>query len=87
MPSLQRGEGRQTDTVISDSEPWKAELLKTADRLDRRSIQERWTDRSGFLVERDIMLGAYAIRKLLDTPAKISDEARRAKCPSLGTTW
>jgi len=62
--------------VISDSVPWKVELLKTADSLDRRAHQKRWTERTGFLVECDIMLGAYAIRKLLDTPAKISDETR-----------
>lgn len=62
--------------MISDSVPWKDELLRTADRLEARVGQRRWTERTSFLVERDVMLGAYAVRKLLDTPGKVSDEAR-----------
>ena len=51
--------------VISDSIPWKDELLKIADRLERRKVQRRWVERTSFLVERDIMISAYALRKLL----------------------
>jgi len=58
--------------VITDSIPWKDELLVIADRLERRKAQRRWTERTGFLVERDIMLSAYAVRKLLES-RKISD--------------
>jgi hypothetical protein len=65
--------------VISDSSPWKAELVSFAAAINRRARQKRWTERTGFLVERDIMLGAYAIRKLLDAPGKVSDEARSAQ--------
>lgn len=65
--------------MIFDSVPWKDELLKIADRLESRKTQRRWTERTGFLVERDIMLSAYAVRKLLEA-RKISDilAARRA---------
>lgn len=62
--------------MISDSVPWKEDLYRVAERLDRRGTQSRWTERTAFLVERDVMVGCFAIRKLLDTPGKISDECR-----------
>ncbi|MGJ0121014.1 hypothetical protein ACQ7HM_17570 [Williamsia sp. MIQD14] len=62
--------------MISDSVPWKEDLYRVAERLDRRGSQVRWTERTAFLVERDVMFGCFAIRKLLDTPGKISDECR-----------
>jgi hypothetical protein len=58
--------------VISDSIPWREELLRVADRLERRKVQRRWTERTSFLVERDIMISAYAIRKLHEA-RRISD--------------
>lgn len=58
--------------MITDSIPWKQELEKVADRLERRKTQKRWTDRTSFLVERDIMVSAYALRKLHEAH-KISD--------------
>lgn len=58
--------------MISDSVPWKIELLKIADRLERRKTQRRWTEQTGFLVERDVMVSAYALRKLLEA-RKVSD--------------
>ncbi len=63
--------------MIGDSVPWKEELLRVAGSIERRANQQRWTDRTGFLVERDVMAGSFAVRKLLDTPGKISDETRR----------
>jgi hypothetical protein len=59
--------------MIYESTPWKEELLKAAVRLKRKSTQKRWTARSSFVVERDIMVSAYAIRKLLEAH-KLSDE-------------
>jgi hypothetical protein len=58
--------------MIDDSVPWKIELLKIADRLEKRKTQRRWTERTSFLVERDMMIAAYAIRKLFEA-AKLSD--------------
>jgi hypothetical protein len=58
--------------MIQDAVPWREELLKIAGRLERRKTQRRWTERTGFLVERDVMLSAYALRKLLEAQ-KISD--------------
>ena len=59
--------------VIDDSIPWKEDLLRVADVLERRTRQRRWTERTSFLVERDVMNGAYAVRKLNEA-RKISDE-------------
>lgn len=62
-----------------NSAPWKSELSDNASRLALASHQE-WTEEAAFLVERDVMIGCYAIRKLLESPGKISDETR-------GTSW
>jgi len=69
--------------VIGDSVPWKEALARIATDVERRAGQQRWTDRTGFLVERDIMVACFAMRKLLDTPGKISDEARAERASVL----
>jgi hypothetical protein len=55
-----------TPVVIGDSVPWKIELLRIATRLERRKVQKRWTDQTNFLVERDIMVAAFGIRRLIE---------------------
>jgi len=52
--------------MICESWPWREELLHVAERLAARCTQQRWTERSAFLLERDIMVSAYAIRKLCE---------------------
>lgn len=47
--------------------PWRGELLKTAEALERRASLTRWTTRTGFLVERDLMVGMFAIRRLVES--------------------
>ena len=58
--------------MIQDSIPWKEDLLRIADRLDKKRTQKRWTERSGYLVERDVMTSAYTIRRLVES-WKVSD--------------
>ena len=58
--------------MIADSIPWRDELLKVAERLNKRKSQRRWSERTSFLVERDVMVSAYAIRKL-NEGRKLSD--------------
>lgn len=53
--------------MIDDSVPWRTELGKSALRLRRWDVQSRWTGRTYFLVERDIMMGAYSVRRLIDS--------------------
>ena len=59
--------------MIDDSVPWKNELLRIAGRLERRRSQKRWTGKTSFLIERDIMVAAFAIRKLIEAH-KLSDD-------------
>jgi hypothetical protein len=62
--------------VIDEPLPWKAELARVADRLERRTRQSRWTARTGHLIERDFVSGAHAVRKLIEAgqvPADVSD--------------
>lgn len=66
--------------MISDSIPWKNELLRIAGTLERRTTQRRWPERSSFLVERDVMVAAYAVRRLNEA-RKISDELAREPVP------
>lgn len=53
-----------------------------ADRLEQKSSQKRWTERSSFIVERDIMTSAYAIRRLLEA-GKVSRATYAATVPVL----
>lgn len=66
--------------MIDDSIPWKDDLVKVADRLEAKTRQKRWTDRTGYLIERDFMVSAFAIRRLLDAH-KISDALRQRQIP------
>jgi hypothetical protein len=59
--------------VISDSVPWRGELRRIADRLEKRKSQRRWTEHASFAVERDVMVAAYAIRRLIEA-RKLSDD-------------
>lgn len=61
--------------MIDESAPWKDELLKIADRLERRYNQKRWTERSFFLLEKEFFLGFFSVRKLMESN-KISDEIK-----------
>ncbi len=64
--------------MISDSIPWRTELLRVASRLEAKARQQRWTDQSSFIVERDIMVSAYAIRRFLESH-KVSDTLAKQK--------
>lgn len=62
--------------MIQESGPWRVELLDIARRLEKRKVQRRWTDRTAFLIERDVMMGAYAVRRLKES-FKVSDDLAR----------
>jgi hypothetical protein len=66
--------------VIDDAIPWKDELVKIADRLEAKTKQQRWADRTGYLIERDFVLSAYAMRKLIESHT-VSDELRHRQIP------
>lgn len=56
-----------------ESWPWKRDLARQGDVLQKRIQQRRWSEASCANVERDIFLSAYVVRKLLEA-GKISDE-------------
>lgn len=66
--------------MIEDAIAWKGELVKVADRLEARTKQARSTDRTSYLIERDFVLGAYAIRKLVETRS-VAEELRQRQVP------
>jgi len=51
--------------VVDGSAPWKDELVKVAERLEAKTKQRRWAGRTDFLIERDFVLGAYALRRVI----------------------
>jgi hypothetical protein len=66
--------------VSDDAIAWKDELLKVADRLEAKTKQKRWTERTGYLIERDFVVSAYAMRKLFAS-GSVPDEPGRQEFP------
>ena len=72
--------------MIWESAYWKEELFRNAKRLRRRKTQQRWTERSHAGLEKDVMIGFYSIRKLIESH-KISDELRDRLVPLQCYPW
>ena len=66
--------------MVDDPAPWQDELVKIADRLEAKTKQKRWTDRTDYLIERDFVLSAYAMRKLIESH-EVPDELRQTSSP------
>ncbi|SFO49970.1 hypothetical protein SAMN05660359_03875 [Geodermatophilus obscurus] len=66
--------------MIWESGPWRHELAQVADRLEKRRTQRRWTQQTSFLVERDVMVSAYAVRKLHEA-RKVSEKVATSPIP------
>lgn len=60
--------------MISDSLYWKDELLKLSQKVGLRLTQRRWNQRSLFAVEKEVFIGFYSIRKLIESK-KVSSSA------------
>jgi hypothetical protein len=67
--------------VIWESWPWKRELARLAAKMRRRMVQRRWSEASLAILERDVFVTGFAIRKLLDSH-KLSDEAESIGIPA-----
>ncbi|PZN99382.1 MAG: hypothetical protein DCF30_11940 [Hyphomicrobiales bacterium] len=57
--------------MIHESAPWKAQLRRDADLLERWASKPSCTERRSFLIEKKLFLAAYAMRKL-DEASKLS---------------
>ena len=53
--------------MISESEPWKKGLLQIANMLERRYNQKRWASQSRYLLEKELFIGCFSARKLMDS--------------------
>jgi hypothetical protein len=69
------GGSQKGSMMISESHYWKRPLLRAATWLERLRIEDMNEERVLVRVERELFVGFYAIRKLLDT-FKISPSTR-----------
>lgn len=58
--------------MIWDSSYWKEDLGRLADKLKARKVQKKFPERSLACLEKEIFIGCYIIRKLIDAK-KLSD--------------
>jgi hypothetical protein len=66
--------------MIRESAPWKAELLRDADLVERWAAKTAVTERRSALLERKLFVSAYAIRRLHEA-VKISSRFRDIALP------
>lgn len=71
--------------MIRESGYWKQPLLEMADRLEHLKAVSALFGEELAQVERDIFIGFYSVRKLLEAPAKITDETRHRSIPFIST--
>ena len=64
--------------MITVESVWKRELIRLADKLQNRYKQKRWTILSRAALEKQVFIGAFALRKLLDSK-KISKKLSEKK--------
>jgi len=53
--------------MISCPELWKKDLTRLADKLQRRGKLKRWTASSSAALEKEVFVGAFEVRKLMDS--------------------
>jgi hypothetical protein len=69
-------ESRYAHTVwMIESRYWKEELKRIAATVRRSKAPPRWSERAHCVVERDIMLGAFMVRRLMELH-KVSSRSR-----------
>lgn len=62
--------------MIRESSYWKKPLLSIAKRLRRFKTDAEITERQLANIERDIFIGFFSVRKLLDAITKVTDATR-----------
>ena len=66
--------------MIRESGPWKAELLRDADLIERWAKKTVESERRSTLLERKVFVSAYAIRRLNEA-VRISSRFRQVTLP------
>lgn len=64
--------------MIHDSSYWKDDLLKLAQRLERRILQTRWGDKNFYTLENEIFVGFFLVRKLIESKKVSRSVAKKA---------
>lgn len=62
--------------MIWESESWKTPLLKLAKRLTSLKVSKEISEDQLSQIERDIFIGFYSVRRLIETPTKVTDQTR-----------
>lgn len=65
--------------MIHESSYWKEPLLEMARRLTALTVKLDLSEEQFAQIERDIFIGFYSIRRLLEAHEKITDETRSKK--------
>ncbi|MDD1965885.1 hypothetical protein NPS29_11185 [Pseudomonas putida] len=79
--------------MVWESENWKLPLLKLAKRLAALKGSRELSEDQLAQIERDIFIGFYSVRRLTETPTKVTDQTRAmllavSKFPNLKrVTW
>ncbi|HEY5043067.1 MAG TPA: hypothetical protein VIK53_13815 [Verrucomicrobiae bacterium] len=68
--------------MITVESVWKRELIRLASKLQKRYQQKRWTVLSMAALEKEVFIGAFAVRKLLDSN-KISKKLSEQKISAM----
>lgn len=63
--------------MVWESENWKQPLLKLAKRLKTLKASKDLSDDQLAQVERDVFIGFYSVRRLIETPTKVTDRTRK----------
>lgn len=66
--------------MIWESGPWKEELLRLARTLERRRFQKRWSPASQACLEREVFIGFFTVRKLMEAH-KLTDAVAEQQVP------
>lgn len=53
--------------MIHESSYWKDDLIRLADRLELRLVQTRWGSKNLYTLEKEIFIGFYSVRKLIES--------------------
>ncbi|MCW5797325.1 MAG: hypothetical protein KIT40_02405 [Nitrospira sp.] len=72
--------------MIWESQYWKEDLTRLALRLGQRSHQSKWSERSLGKLEKEIFIGFYSIRKLLEAK-KLSEDIVNGLIPADSFKW
>lgn len=63
--------------MIWGSHSWKEDLARLAGNLRKKAQQRRWPERSTAKLEKEVFMGFYAIRKLLEAKKLSESEINR----------